>query len=59
MSLPGSSSARRDDRDNGDTGMVTVMVTLAALFMLAGTIILSVWLNGFYGKFLWDIGSKQ
>jgi len=54
MSLPGSSNARRD-RENGDTTLVTAMLAVAALFMLAGTIVLSSWLHDFYGKFFWQV----
>jgi hypothetical protein len=32
------------------------MVTLAATFMVVGTIILSIWLHKYYGKFFWQIG---
>ena len=50
MSLPGSGKSS----SNGEGKLLTIMLIVAAAFLVAGVIILSVPLNQNYGKFLWD-----
>lgn len=51
MSLPGSSKGASG---NGEGILLTVMLIVAAIFMIAGTIMLSVPLKNWYEKFLWN-----
>ena len=55
MSLPGSSNSGAGD---GDTTLVTVMIAVAAVFLIVGTFVLSYRLKTDYGKFLWQAGSS-
>ena len=56
MSLPGSSNSSRTD---GDTTLVTVMIAVAAIFLIIGTFLLSQKLKSYYGKFFWEVGSTS
>ncbi len=51
MSLPGSG---KSSTGNGEGTLITIMLVVASIFMVAGTVILSILLNKEYGKFLWD-----
>ncbi len=51
MSLPGSGKGASG---NGEGMLLTIMLIVAALFMIVGTIILSVPLKQYYDKFLWN-----
>lgn len=53
MSLPDSNNMS-PVREDGSGTLVTTMVVVAAVFMISAAIMISVNLNGFYGKFLWD-----
>ncbi len=48
MSQPGSS------RPNGEGTLLTIMLVVAAVFMLAGVIVVSMPLKEWYDKFLWN-----
>ena len=52
MSLPGSGKTAQSNGEGGT--LLTVMFVLATLFMLSGVIIMSIKLNQYYGKYLWD-----
>jgi hypothetical protein len=54
MSLPGSSNLGPGRGEGSDTTLVTVMFVVAAIFLVAGTIILSIPLKDFYDKFFWN-----
>ena len=54
MSLPGSSNPVPVRSEGEDTTLVTVMFVVAAIFLVAGTIILSIPLKNFYDKFFWN-----
>lgn len=53
MSPPGSNSSG-PGRDEESTTLVTVMLVVATIFMVIGTIMLSVPLHQYYGKYLWN-----
>ena len=53
MSLPGSSSAGPGRAEESST-LITVMLVVATIFMVIGTIILSIPLRDYYDKFLWN-----
>ncbi len=48
MSQPGSS------KPDGEGTLLTIMLVVAAIFMIAGTIIVSTPLKEWYDKFLWN-----
>lgn len=52
MSLPGSGKGAQGG--NGEGTLLTIMLVVAAVFMVVGTIILSVPLKQFYDKYLWN-----
>jgi len=58
MSLPGSNNSGAG-RGDSDTTMVTVMVAVAAIFLILGTFVLSYKLKSYYGKFFWEVGSTS
>jgi len=58
MSLPGSNRPQ-SRQPEGDTTLVTAMVAVAAAFLIAGTIALSIPLKNWYGKFFWEVGSTS
>jgi hypothetical protein len=55
MSLPGSSNLGPvRGEGSSDATLVTVMFVVAAIFLIAGTIILSIPLKDYYDKFFWN-----
>ena len=54
MSPQGSSSSGTG-RGDGETTLVTAMLAVAAIFVVAGTIILSIPLSQWYGQFFWNV----
>lgn len=55
MSQRGSNSAGTGP-GGGEATLVTTMVAVGAVFLVATMIILQTWLQGFYGKWFWEIG---
>ncbi len=53
MSLPGSNNVS-PVREDGSSDLLTAMVVVAAVFMIIAAVKVSVVINSFYGKFLWD-----
>ncbi len=55
MSLPGLNSAGPGRGEGESSTLITVMLVVAAIFMVVGTIILSVPLHTCYQKFFWNV----